>query len=309
MFSEKPPIMPMHRLAQVTLIAVFAAMMPALSAQEPARQISFTDNFTPAPSFLWNGNNGFWASTAGRYYAQVPNDDPLTYTALPFVLTDYTLTVTTVVGDGGIWVRSDQDNPYGHYILLVIGGDNYGQGARGGEAGTSLYFATAAGSGINEVQNVFKPGETYKITVIAKGSRYSVYINDSPLPVDTFVDDTFLYGQVGLYDDQPNTITGYGFGALTTFTNFRLSGTAVPPSVELFTPESGNVGAGVKLRGRNLQLATAVSFNGVPAKFFQDYPGTEIVATVPASATTGPIEIVTPIGTAISRTDFIVTGP
>jgi hypothetical protein len=62
----------------------------------------------------------------------------------------------------------------------------------------------------------------------------------------------------------------------------------------------------VKIAGINLQLATAVSFNGAAAQFSQEYPSTEIVAIVPDQATTGPIEVITPIGTATSKTAFIV---
>ena len=41
-----------------------------------------------------------------------------------------------------------------------------------------------------------------------------------------FLDAVFsgrVQGQVGLYDDQPNTVLG-GFGAPTTFSNFILTG-------------------------------------------------------------------------------------
>jgi hypothetical protein len=49
-----------------------------------------------------------------------------------------------------------------------------------------------------------------------------------------------------------------------------------------------------------------VSFNGTPAKFIQEYPSTEILAIVPDLATTGPLEVTTPIGTATSKTSFTV---
>ena len=286
--------------------ALTAAASAALLAQQPSNLVTFSDNFTPGPAALWNNYAGLWAASEGQYYAQVPNDSPLTFTGLPFLVADYTLTVTTVDGDGGIWLRCDENGPYGNYILLVIGGANYGQGGRGGTSGASIYFATQSVSGINEVDNVVTPGDTYTVTVTARGGTYSVYLDGSPTPVDTFVDSTFKAGQVGLYDDQPNTITGNGSGPPTTFSNFSLTGTAVPPQVSGYTPDSGKAGARVKIAGINLQLATAVSFNGAAAQFSQEYPSTEIVAIVPDQATTGPIEVVTPIGTATSKTAFIV---
>jgi hypothetical protein len=300
MFSIQTP-------ARVALLISLASA--SLFAQTPSREIVFGDNFAAGPSPLWNNYDGLWTANGGQYYAQVPNDAPLTYTGLPFVLTDFTLTVTTVAGDGGIWLRSNENSPYGDYLLLVIGGDNYGQGARGGQAGTSLYFANAQKVALEQVDNVFVPGETYTITVTARGDRYSVYINGATTPVATLVNSDYPYGQVGLYDDQPNTFTGDGFGVPTTFSNFFVLGTEVPPGVSILSPGSGFIGSEVKIVGVNLQGATAVSFNGAAARFLQRYPSTEIVAIVPEGATTGPVEVTTPIGTAVSTVDFTVTAP
>jgi hypothetical protein len=84
----------------------------ALLAQQPeANRITFTDDFTSGPSVLWNNYAGNWTASGGQYYAQTPNNVPKTYTGLPFILADYTLTVTMVDGDGGIFLRGDQNNP------------------------------------------------------------------------------------------------------------------------------------------------------------------------------------------------------
>jgi hypothetical protein len=60
----------------------------------------------------------------------------------------------------------------------------------------------------------------------------------------------------------------------------------------------------VTITGTNLTGATAVMFNGVAATF--KFQGGRLVATVPAGATTGPIAVATPVGTAISSTNFTV---
>ncbi|HEY0156591.1 MAG TPA: IPT/TIG domain-containing protein [Thermoanaerobaculia bacterium] len=72
-----------------------------------------------------------------------------------------------------------------------------------------------------------------------------------------------------------------------------------------FTPTSGLPGASVSITGANLQGATAVTFNGVnqPA-FTVNAAGTTVTTTVPAGATTGPIAVTTPVGTATSATNF-----
>jgi hypothetical protein len=60
----------------------------------------------------------------------------------------------------------------------------------------------------------------------------------------------------------------------------------------------------VNIWGYNLLNATAVSFNGVSAKFTVE--STRIGAVVPAGATSGVIEVTTPNGTAPSKTSFTV---
>jgi hypothetical protein len=106
-----------------TCVAALAALAPAVWAQPPSKTVTFTDNFASGPSALWNNYAGNWTASGGQYFAQVPDNNPLTYTGLPFDLTDYTLTVTTVAGDGGIWLRSTESSPYnGDSVLLVLGG-------------------------------------------------------------------------------------------------------------------------------------------------------------------------------------------
>jgi hypothetical protein len=63
------------------------------------------------------------------------------------------------------------------------------------------------------------------------------------------------------------------------------------------------VGISVTLSGANFTGATAVTFNGSAASFAV-ISDTTIQATVPAVATTGPLSVTTPVGTATSATTF-----
>jgi hypothetical protein len=81
-----------------------------------------------------------------------------------------------------------------------------------------------------------------------------------------------------------------------------------PPSVTSMTPSSGNVGSTVTLTGAGLAGVTAVSFNGVAAQFTTQ-SAAQITATVPAGATTGPVSLTSPYGTAVCSTSFTVTVP
>jgi hypothetical protein len=72
------------------------------------------------------------------------------------------------------------------------------------------------------------------------------------------------------------------------------------------SPSSGAVGATVQIGGSRLNGATAVRFNGTDADFTV-VSETRITAHVPVGATSGPIAVVTPQGTATSPGSFTVT--
>jgi len=205
---------------RLAIAAIFAFFSVSLHAQ------LFTDNFCNGASPLWNNYSGSWTTSGCTYFATIPNNSPSATTEVPFELTDYTVTVTVnSLADGGIWNRSDGTNQNG--ILLVLGGNGYGQGNRGGNAGKSIYWHIVQ-NGVasvpqSEVDGVFTPGQTYTITVRVSGNTYSAYINGSSTPVTTLVNSTFASGRVGLYDDQPNTTTGTGSGDPTTFSNLILN--------------------------------------------------------------------------------------
>src|SRR5207247_1779000 len=78
-----------------------------------------------------------------------------------------------------------------------------------------------------------------------------------------------------------------------------------PPTITSFTPASGPVGTSVTISGTNFTGATAVLFNSVSASFTVN-SATAITATVPAGATSGPIGVTTPDGTASSASSFTV---
>ena len=89
-------------------------------------------------------------------------------------------------------------------------------------------------------------------------------------------------------------------GTATSSTNFF-----IPPSITLFTPNIGATGTNLTITGVNFTNATAVLFNGAPASFLV-VNNTTITTTVPGAATSGPISITTPGGTAVTTLNFFV---
>ena len=79
------------------------------------------------------------------------------------------------------------------------------------------------------------------------------------------------------------------------------------PTLTKFSPIRGPVGAQVTLTGTHLFETSAVRFNGVDASQFEVVSGTGIEVIVPPGATSGPISVVTPGGTAVTAEPFTVT--
>ncbi len=80
-----------------------------------------------------------------------------------------------------------------------------------------------------------------------------------------------------------------------------------PPVLSSFLPTSGAAGTTVVIDGTNFLLVTAVLFNGNTASFIVNSP-TQITATVPASATSGIVSVITTCGVGASSTSFTVPG-
>ena len=79
-----------------------------------------------------------------------------------------------------------------------------------------------------------------------------------------------------------------------------------PPSITGFNPASGLVNTNVVITGTNFLGTLSVKFNGTNAVFTVD-SNTQITTIVPTNATTGPIAVTTPAGTATSAGNFNVS--
>ncbi len=91
-------------------------------------------------------------------------------------------------------------------------------------------------------------------------------------------------------------------GTATSAADFTVS----TPTITGFTPTSGLAGTTVTITGTGFSGATAVRFNGTDAAFIVN-TSTQITATVPDGATTGPVTVATPSGNVTSAGSFTVT--
>jgi subtilisin-like proprotein convertase family protein len=81
------------------------------------------------------------------------------------------------------------------------------------------------------------------------------------------------------------------------------------PTIGAFAPATGPAGTQVVIPGTNFTGATSVTFGGIPAAAFTVNSATQITATVPAGALSGPITVVTPAGSTSSATNYQVSPP
>ena len=75
------------------------------------------------------------------------------------------------------------------------------------------------------------------------------------------------------------------------------------PTTPSFSPSVGGPGTAVTLTGSRFTDATSVDFNGTAASF-SITDDAHIATTVPSGATTGPIHVGNPAGTATSASNF-----
>ncbi len=81
------------------------------------------------------------------------------------------------------------------------------------------------------------------------------------------------------------------------------------PTITSFAPTSGGPGTSVVITGTNFAAPATAAFGGVASTSVVVDSPTQITATVPASAITGPITVTVPTGTASSTTSFTFIAP
>src|SRR5207253_2732998 len=122
---------------------------------------------------------------------------------------------------------------------------------------------------------------------------------NSPTQITVIVPGAALTGVIG--------VSTPGGTAVSSGT-FMVS-PSVPPTIFFFVPDSGPIGSQVIIAANNFTGASSVAFNGVATANFTVNSPTQITATVPSGAVTGPIGVSTPGGTATSTANFNVTAP
>jgi uncharacterized repeat protein (TIGR03803 family) len=155
------------------------------------------------------------------------------------------------------------------------------------------FYGTTFGGGANAHGTIFEITPAGTLTTLYSFCSQAG-CPDGSSPAAALVQDTNgdLYGT-----------TLYG-GAHNVGAVFSLS-VGLGPFVKTL-PISGKTGAAVEILGTALTGTTSVTFNGTEAAFTVVSP-TEITTTVPAGATSGKVQVITPGGTLSSNVAFRVS--
>jgi hypothetical protein len=195
---------------------------------------------------------------------------------------------TVASGGGGPIVRIDRTNNGQTGWLLFLAPQNVTL--------SGIYKMNPDGSFTSEqlFAPTITPGDKWRLT--ADGNTLEVFQNGVSQFTYT-TDGSYPVGDVGIEAYTPNFTFSAWEGGNTA--------AATAPTITSFTPTSGPLGTNVTIDGTGLTGATSVTFNSVSASFVVS-SDTAIQATVPAGATTGPLSVTTPGGTATSANNFTV---
>ena len=217
-------------------------------------------------------------------------------------------------GDGGSAVEAELDRPRGiavdnagniyvadygnHFVRVLTQAPRYPTRLRA--VGASPYEINLSW------QNNSSSETGFDVQRRLEGSADWVEIGTTPAGTTRFSDGGLVPATRYHY-----RVRAFNNAASSTFSNEASATTHVllPPTVTGFTPTQGPLGTRVTLTGTYFLGATDVRFNRVSAVMFEVVSATSIVAVVPPGATSGPISVVTPGGTAVSAEPFTVVFP
>ncbi|MBX3747502.1 MAG: S8 family serine peptidase [Verrucomicrobiae bacterium] len=175
----------------------------------------------------------------------------------------------------------------------------------GGTATSAQTFEVTAGPAITSFQ---PPGGAPGSTVTLQGTRFTGATAVTVGGVSaTFQirSDTEIAATVPAQATTGRIAVTTPGGTATSAGNFTVTSA---PVIGSFSPVSGGAGTAVTILGSSFTGVTAVTVNGQAAVFNVE-SATRIGITVPPGATTGPIAVTSPQGTATSAGSFTVLPP
>jgi uncharacterized repeat protein (TIGR03803 family) len=196
----------------------------------------------------------------------------------------------------------DGDLPTGG-LLQATNGTFYGTTLRGGADGDGTVFSLSTGLGPFAKTQPTSALQGAAIGIFGQGFTSSTVVQFGGVQATNvkLSGTTFLFATVPAGALTGSVTVTTGATTLTSNQIFR-----VTPQVVSFDPPSGSVGTQITITGTGFTQTNGVGFgDNVPAEFTVN-SDTQVTATVPAGAKTGPVGVVTKGGTGISAAMFTV---
>jgi hypothetical protein len=193
-------------------------------------------------------------------------------------------------------------------ITIVVPGGVYGSAAPFTGPGSAPPAALPAVAGFSPASGPV--GAT--VTLTGTGFAGATQVDFGGTAATRFLaspDGTSLTAVVppGAANGVITVVTPAGSGASSAI--FTVAAPPSAPGVPTFTPTFGRPNTPVTLTGTGFLGATQVEFNGVAGLNLNVVSDTSLTVTVPATAATGPVTVVTPGGGTASATAFTVLPP
>jgi uncharacterized repeat protein (TIGR03803 family) len=211
------------------------------------------------------------------------------------------------------------------YVPLLQAGDGnlYGATPNGGVAGKGTIYKLTLGGQYTLLYTFPKSQRSFSPTALIEASDGNLY--GTTLGIESQLFRITKSGQYTLIRTLNYYTDGQCQCQLTQGSDGAIYGTAMlgglrgvgnvftweaglpkpRPRAQRFNPQSGPVGTQVLVWGVDL-LSASVEFNGARATEISNSGSNYIRATVPPGATTGPVSVTTPGGTATTQDSFTV---
>ncbi len=301
----------MRRIHRVILIMVSAAALVSLGVPSAFAAAPTITSFTPT-----SGPTNCVVVVTGTAFTDFPGAQTVVDFMLGAIATPATHFV--VISATEIWATVPALTPGNSYNIRVTN-------PAGTTTSTGTFLSTSGAGACAPTVDSFVPdcaaaGTVVVIagtnllrddgtTIVGGRVRFNPYATDATHTIPD-VDTATSLSVIVTSDatDGPVQVTTFAGGTVLSDTDFIVSSSCAALSIASFTPTSGPVGTSVVITGTGFTNVTSVSFNNVNATFTVD-SDTQITATVPVGATSGPIAVTTPSGMATSVTNFTVGGP
>lgn len=208
---------------------------------------------------------------------------------------------TPVVRFNGVPAATPTGVSYSQLTAVVPAGATTGPisvtTADGSATNAAVFYLPVSITGLNP--NSGLPGQRVTLTGLNFNGATEVDFNGQSAQF-TIVNNTTLTAQI------PNNVTTGPLKVITPAYS-AVSGQLFygPPLIAAFSPTHGMTGTNVTITGSNLLVTTAVRFQNLSANFTA-LDNSQLVATVPANAVSGPISVETPSGTNTTLTNFTI---